>query len=55
MPSIYAKAVAIWNVGCLFTELLGRQPLFPGDHYLDQIQKILDVTRTPKMEEFDFI
>ena len=35
-PSHYAKAVDIWSVGCIFAELLGRQPLFPGDHYFIQ-------------------
>ena len=54
-PSHYAKAVDIWSIGCIFAELLGRQPLFPGDHYLDQIQKIIAVTGTPKMEDLDFI
>ena len=54
-PSHYSKAVDIWGVGCIFAELLGRQPLFPGDHYLDQIQKIIAVTGTPKMEELEFI
>ena len=54
-PSHYAKAVDIWSVGCIFAELLGRQPLFPGDHYLDQIQKIIAVTGTPKMEDLNFI
>jgi mitogen-activated protein kinase 1/3 len=54
-PSHYSKAVDIWSVGCIFAELLGRQPLFPGDHYLDQIQKIIAVTGTPKMEDLDFI
>lgn len=29
-PSEYSKAVDIWSVGCIFAELLGRQPLFPG-------------------------
>ena len=53
--SHYSKAVDIWSVGCIFAELLGRQPLFPGDHYLDQIQKIVAVTGTPKMEDLDFI
>jgi len=54
-PSHYSKAVDIWSVGCIFAELLGRQPLFPGDHYLDQIQKIVAVTGTPKMEDLNFI
>jgi serine/threonine protein kinase len=29
-PSEYSKAVDIWSVGCIFAELLGRQPLLPG-------------------------
>jgi len=29
-PSEYSKAVDIWSVGCIFSELLGRHPLFPG-------------------------
>jgi mitogen-activated protein kinase 1/3 len=30
-PSEYSKAVDIWSIGCIFAELLGRQPLFPGN------------------------
>ncbi len=33
--SEYSKAVDIWSVGCIFAELLGRTPLFPGEDYLD--------------------
>ena len=29
--SEYTKAVDIWSVGCIFAELLGRSPLFPGN------------------------
>lgn len=29
-PSEYSMAVDIWSIGCIFAELLGRQPLFPG-------------------------
>ena len=29
-PSEYSKAVDIWSIGCIFAELLGRQPLFPA-------------------------
>ena len=54
-PSHYSKAVDIWSIGCIFAELLGRQPLFPGDHYLDQIQKIIAVTGTPRNEDLYFI
>lgn len=54
-PSHYSKAVDIWSVGCIFAELLGRQPLFPGDHYLDQIQKIIGVVGTPKESDLTFV
>jgi mitogen-activated protein kinase 1/3 len=33
-PSEYSKAVDIWAIGCIFAELLGRQPLLPGTHNL---------------------
>jgi len=28
--SEYTKAVDVWSTGCVFAELLGRAPLFPG-------------------------
>lgn len=28
--SEYTKALDIWSIGCIFAELLGRTPLFPG-------------------------
>ena len=33
--SEYTKAIDIWSVGCIFAELLGRTPLFPGKDYLE--------------------
>mgnify|MGYP003298181386 CR=1 FL=1 len=51
----YSFSVDIWSIGCIFAELLGRQPLFPGDHYLDQIQRIISILGTPKNEDLDFI
>jgi serine/threonine protein kinase len=54
-PSEYSKAVDIWSIGCIFAELLGRNPLFPGDHYLDQIQKIISVLGSPSKEDLEFI
>ena len=54
-PSEYSKAVDIWSIGCIFSELLGRNPLFPGDHYLDQIQKIISVLGSPSMSDLEFI
>ena len=31
----YSTPIDIWSIGCIFAELLGRAPLFPGDDYLD--------------------
>ena len=28
--SQYTKAIDVWSIGCVFAELLGRAPLFPG-------------------------
>lgn len=28
--SEYTKALDVWSIGCIFAELLGRTPLFPG-------------------------
>ena len=33
--SEYNKSVDIYALGCIMAELLGRQPLFPGEDYLD--------------------
>eukprot|EP00127_Corallochytrium_limacisporum_P003113 Clim_evm42s146 gene=Clim_evmTU42s146 len=42
--SEYTSALDIWSVGCIFAELLGRAPLFPGKNYLHQLDLITDVT-----------
>jgi mitogen-activated protein kinase 1/3 len=33
--SEYTKAIDIWSAGCIFAELIGRTPLFPGKDYLE--------------------
>ncbi|KRX09319.1 Protein kinase-like domain [Pseudocohnilembus persalinus] len=53
--SEYTKAVDIWSVGCIFAELLGRTPLFPGKDYLEQIQRTIAILGTPKQEEISYI
>jgi cyclin-dependent kinase-like len=37
----YGKAVDIWAIGCIFSELLTSQPLFPGDTDIDQLYRIM--------------
>lgn len=53
--SEYSKAVDIWSVGCIMAELYGRQPLFPGEDFLDQVQRIISVLGTPNSEDMKYI
>ncbi|EDQ87061.1 uncharacterized protein MONBRDRAFT_27550 [Monosiga brevicollis MX1] len=43
----YDKAIDVWSTGCILAEMLGSRPLFPGRHYLDQLNRILSVVGTP--------
>jgi len=47
----YTKAVDLWSCGCIFAELLGRKPLFPGSDHVQQLSCILDVLGTPRPEQ----
>eukprot|EP00644_Phytophthora_capsici_P001030 jgi/Phyca11/9954/fgenesh1_pm.PHYCAscaffold_43_\ len=51
----YTKAIDIWSTGCIFAELLGRTPLFPGDDYIHQLQIICDKIGTPCEEDLHFV
>jgi mitogen-activated protein kinase 1/3 len=53
--SHYTKAIDVWSIGCIFAELLGRSPLFPGEDYLDQVQRIIAVLGMPSQEDMSFI
>jgi serine/threonine protein kinase len=37
----YSTAVDMWSVGCIFAELMQKQPLFPGRGEIDQIALVL--------------
>eukprot|EP01113_Clastostelium_recurvatum_P041161 TRINITY_DN6497_c0_g1_i1.p1 TRINITY_DN6497_c0_g1~~TRINITY_DN6497_c0_g1_i1.p1 ORF type:complete len:341 (+),score=42.17 TRINITY_DN6497_c0_g1_i1:25-1047(+) len=43
----YGYAVDMWSVGCIFAELMLRNPYFPGDSDLDQLGKIFAALGTP--------
>ena len=53
--SEYSKAIDIWSIGCIFAELLGRTALFPGENYLDQIQRVISVLGTPHYDDISYI
>ena len=33
----YDQSIDLWAVGCVFAELIGRKPLFPGKTHLNQV------------------
>jgi len=51
----YGPPVDMWAVGCIFGELMGRKPLFPGNDYIHQLRIIQDVVGKPSEEELGFI
>lgn len=42
-------------MGCILCELIGRKPIFPGRHYLEQIKTILKVIGTPGEADLDWL
>ena len=52
---LYSYGVDMWSVGCIFAELLGRKPLFPGKNFVHQLTLIFDVIGSPKPAEVSHI
>ncbi|KDE08335.1 CMGC/CDK protein kinase [Microbotryum lychnidis-dioicae p1A1 Lamole] len=46
----YSTGVDMWSVGCIFAEMIMRQPLFPGDSEIDEIFRIFRLLGTPTEE-----
>jgi mitogen-activated protein kinase 1/3 len=51
----YTKSIDVWSVGCILAEMLNNRPLFPGKHYLDQLNLILGVVGSPSKEDLQCI
>ncbi|ELW72590.1 Mitogen-activated protein kinase 1 [Tupaia chinensis] len=49
----YTKSIDIWSVGCILAEMLSNRPIFPGKHYLDQLNHILALDLLDKMLTFN--
>ncbi|XP_042211052.1 cyclin-dependent kinase 11B-like isoform X3 [Homarus americanus] len=43
----YSTHIDVWSVGCIFGELLGMEPMFPGKSEIDQLNKIFKDLGTP--------
>ncbi|KAJ7540509.1 hypothetical protein O6H91_10G019900 [Diphasiastrum complanatum] len=51
----YSSAIDMWSVGCIFAELLGRKPLFPGKDYIHQLKLIINMIGSPEESDLQFI
>lgn len=51
----YTKSIDIWSVGCILAEMLSNRPIFPGKHYLDQLNHILGVLGSPSAADLESI
>jgi len=51
----YTKAIDMWSVGCIFAELLGRKPFFPGEDYISQLTMISEKIGKPGQKDLDFV
>ena len=49
--SEYSQSIDVWSVGCIFGELLGRRPMFPGTDYMDQLHLILNFVGSPSVDD----
>jgi len=43
----YDRAIDMWSIGCIFGELLTREPLLQGKNEVDQITKIFELCGLP--------
>eukprot|EP00249_Psilotum_nudum_P028985 c3905_g1_i1 orf=115-1251(+) len=51
----YTTAIDMWSVGCIFAELLGRKPIFPGKDYIHQLKLIINMLGSPDESDLHFI
>nr|CAD7458104.1 unnamed protein product [Timema tahoe] len=43
----YSCPIDMWSIGCIFSEMATKKPLFQGDSEIDQLFRIFRVLRTP--------
>lgn len=53
--SEYTAAIDVWSVGCIFMEILIREPLFPGRDYVQQLNLITQLIGSPNDGDLGFL
>uniref|UniRef100_A0A0A9Z9Z1 Mitogen-activated protein kinase FUS3 n=1 Tax=Lygus hesperus TaxID=30085 RepID=A0A0A9Z9Z1_LYGHE len=51
----YDYKIDVWSTGCIFAELLMRNPIFPGEDYKQQLHLIFNILGTPTEDDFNCI
>eukprot|EP00268_Persea_americana_P047335 TRINITY_DN4924_c0_g2_i1.p1 TRINITY_DN4924_c0_g2~~TRINITY_DN4924_c0_g2_i1.p1 ORF type:complete len:383 (-),score=56.00 TRINITY_DN4924_c0_g2_i1:503-1651(-) len=51
----YTAAIDVWSVGCIFMELMNKQPLFPGRDHVHQMHLLTELIGTPTEAELGFL
>jgi len=51
----YDTEIDVWSVGCILAELHGREPLFPGEDYISQLELIFSILGSPSEDDLKFI
>jgi len=51
----YDTKVDVWSVGCILAEMIKTSPLFPGDHYIQQLNLIFQTLGTPNPNELTWV
>lgn len=46
----YSCPVDVWSIGCIFSEMATRKPLFQGDSEIDQLFRMFRILKTPTEE-----
>lgn len=53
--SEYTAAIDVWSVGCIFVEIMTREPLFPGKDYVHQLRLITELIGSPDDSSLGFV
>ncbi|THU72360.1 hypothetical protein C4D60_Mb04t11280 [Musa balbisiana] len=51
----YTAAIDIWSVGCIFGEIVTKEPLFPGKDYVHQLRLITELIGSPDDSSLGFL
>ncbi|KAF6154310.1 hypothetical protein GIB67_026766 [Kingdonia uniflora] len=53
--SEYTTSIDIWSIGCIFMEVIKREPLFPGKDYVQQLRFITELLGSPEESDLGFL